>query len=118
MGGHALPEGSTERKERVDYERIKNEVLLALQRSTVHGIYITPIPEMPEKTSFGDLDLLYYCISSTEGEEVDMCEIVKRELHPHHMVVHGEIISFDYGRCQVDLILINEGTIERSNLFC
>jgi len=55
MGGNALKNTITERKNKSDYQRIKKEILEKLEKYIKCDVII----EAPEKDSFGDLDILY-----------------------------------------------------------
>ena len=56
MGGHALKKVITVRKNKIEYDEIKYKVSTLLKS---RGIIIDFIPELADKESFGDLDVLW-----------------------------------------------------------
>ena len=115
MGGHALSEGLTERKQLADYVRIKQAVLDKFQE-VAHGIIrVCSITEMTGKESFGDLDLLY--IRETGISLGDVKELIVKHFTPTEIVTTSHVTSFDFERFQIDMIACDEDTYEMSN-FC
>jgi hypothetical protein len=53
--------------------------------------------ELSEKESFGDLDVLY-------NQNINMKEIIIKLFDPQEIVVNGDVISFNYGDFQIDMI--------------
>ena len=125
MGGNALSEGLTERKQRGEYLRVKEAVLAALKRQLLlredeseEGVVLeelSEIVEMPEKQSFGDLDLLYVPRKGQGREEV--YSLVRRLFSPTEIVTHGDVTSFDYMTFQIDLIKCTHDTFAMGK-FC
>lgn len=95
MGGNALKNVKTERKNLVDYNRIKTEILKSLQ----NHIFCKATYEAPEKDSFGDLDILY-----VSDSKIDIVDTIKKMFSPSEIVINGPVISFDYDSFQIDLI--------------
>mmetsp|Transcript_15099 Transcript_15099/g.25041 ORF Transcript_15099/g.25041 Transcript_15099/m.25041 type:complete len:414 (-) Transcript_15099:71-1312(-) len=120
MGGNALTNGLTERKQREDYLKIKEIVLNALQdhqRSSNDKILdlVTEIVEMPEKESFGDLDLLYVSAPGKTG--LDINELITEIFSPTEIVKSGNVTSFDFMKFQIDMIRCTQSTFGMSR-FC
>lgn len=95
MGGNALKNVKTERKNSKDYNRIKIEVLRELKKY----IYCEVIIEAPEKDSYGDLDILYI-----HNYEFNIIDLIKKLFNPNEIVNSNSIVSFDYDNFQIDLI--------------
>jgi hypothetical protein len=60
------------------------------------GVIIDFIPELEDKDSFGDLDILH--------SNIEMLSIIKELFSPNEIVINGEVISFDYENFQIDMI--------------
>lgn len=115
MGGHALEEGSTERKSREEYFSIKSAVITLFELHGADVMRVLELKEMPEKTSFGDLDLLYVLRNGKTTTDVND---LLHELVPSSQIVRsGHITSFAYQRCQVDLIQCTEENLAMTQ-FC
>jgi len=95
MGGNALKNTRLERKNLVDYNRIKATILETLK---LH-IKCEIIEEAPEKDSFGDLDVLY-----VSNKDINIKELVITLFNPNEIVKNGDVISFDYDAFQIDMI--------------
>ena len=116
MGGNALSEGLTERKPLAEYLEIKRRVLDVLQDEKHKSILdvVTEIVEMPEKESFGDLDVLYVCAKDKSLK--DVVELIKNLFCPTELV-SGTVTSFDFQNFQIDLIQSDHETIRMAK-FC
>jgi len=110
MGGNALADGLTERKPVEQYLEIKSIVLNRISdaldeerrlTSCTTLDTISEIVEMPEKTSFGDLDLLFVCSPGKTRE--DVIALIVQLFSPTEFAV-GNIISFDFMKFQIDMI--------------
>lgn len=125
MGGNALAEGLTERKGVQDYLQIKALVLETLRRSDCGSgqakgegevlAVVSEIVEMPEKQSFGDLDLLYVLADGKTRE--DLYKLIRHHFSPTDMVTHGSVTSFDFMRFQIDMIQCTPDSFAMSH-FC
>jgi hypothetical protein len=115
MGGHALSEGLTERKQLADYVRIKQMVMDIFQEKAAGVLRVCSITEMPGKQEFGDLDLLY--IREKDVSFADVKTLVKSAFTPTEIVTTAHVTSFDYERFQIDMIQCDEDSYEMSN-FC
>lgn len=93
MGGNALKNIKTIRKNKTDYYLLRDKIQKIFLEK---GIIIDFIPELDDKDSFGDLDILY--------SNVDMLDIIKELFSPNEIVINGEVISFDYDNFQIDMI--------------
>lgn len=87
MGGHALTTVSCCRVDANVYNLIKTDVIAKLNKH----LNVYPIPEAPEKTDFGDLDVLY----RMEAEK-DVAQIIKEVFNPVEIKRNGPVISFSY----------------------
>lgn len=115
-----MTNGLTERKQREDYLQIKEIVLNALQDhqcSTNDKVLdvVSEIVEMPEKESFGDLDLLYVCAPGKTGADIN--GLIKELFSPTEIVKSGDVTSFDFMKFQVDMIRCTHETYGMSR-FC
>jgi hypothetical protein len=114
MGGHALTEGLTERKQATDYFIIKKRVMdLFVEGSDI--INVTEIIEMPEKTSFGDLDLVYTLHKGKSHE--DFITMIRLIFSPTEIFHNGDITSFDFNTFQVDMIKCDQSNYQITQ-FC
>ena len=101
MGGHALKKVITVRKNKSEYNEIKDKVLNLLKS---RGIVIDFIPELADKESFGDLDVLW---SSSYNPNIIMRDIVIELFSPKEIVTNAEVLSFDFDNFQIDIIKCN-----------
>ena len=93
MGGNALKLVITIRKNKTEYYLLRDKIKkIFLER----GIIIDYIPELEDKESFGDLDILY--------SNIEMLSVIKELFVPNEIVINGEVISFDYDDFQIDMI--------------
>ena len=102
MGGKALKNVKCIRIDRRSYETIKNDVISKLNKY----FNVESLIELPEKESFGDIDLLY------EDNNKNVLEIVKKEFNPKDIKINGPCISFSYyvindDYFQIDLINVD-----------
>lgn len=86
MGGKALKNVKCVRIDIQSYTNIKNEIISKL----VKYFNVESLIELPEKDSFGDIDLLY------EYNHENVIEIIKKEFNPKDMFINGPYISFSY----------------------
>ena len=98
MGGHALKKVITVRKNKIEYNEIKDKVSNLLKS---RGIIIDFIPELADKESFGDLDVLW---SSSHNPNIIMKDDVIELFSPKEIVINGDVISFDLDDFQIDMI--------------
>jgi hypothetical protein len=98
MGGHALKKVITVRKNKIEYNEIKDKVSNLLKS---RGIIIDFIPELADKESFGDLDVLW---SSSHNQDIIMKDVVIELFSPKEIVINGDVISFDLVDFQIDMI--------------
>lgn len=97
MGGNALKNTKTKRiNELVTYNKIK----LIIKNTLEENQYvIEEIKEVPNKNSFGDLDLLYYT-----SDKKELRQDITKLFNPNEIVHNGEVLSFDFQEFQIDLI--------------
>jgi hypothetical protein len=108
MGGNALKNVKTERKNVKDYNRIKSEIIQELSKY----IFCKVIIEAPQKESYGDLDVLYI-----SNPEIDIRDLIIKLFNPKEIVNMNPIISFDYDNFQIDLIKSMSLEDFNSNMF-
>ena len=109
MGGHALKKVITVRKNKIEYNGIKDKVSNLLKSRV---IIIDFIPELADKESFGDLDVLW---SSSHNPNIIMKDVVIELFSPKEIVINADVISFDFENFQIDLIMCNN--IEFAKLY-
>ena len=122
MGGKALKTITTTRKSPEDYEQIKAYVLRRLDEGLINTGCRWAVPhEAPEKTTYGDLDVL---ISRDPGFTIhDIRMWISDTFHPDELVNNGGIISFnipDFGPAgdfQIDFITAPAGQFEAHRFF-
>jgi len=107
MGGNALKNIKTMRKDKVEYSLIKEKIKNILLEK---GISIDFSPELEDKESFGDLDVLYI-----PNSNIIMKDIIIELFSPNEMVINGDVISFDYENFQIDMVKCSN--IEFNKLF-
>jgi len=98
MGGNALKNVKNVRKNHNEYFEIKEKVKNILLDK---GIIVDFIPELGDKESFGDLDVLW---SSIQNPTIIMRDIIIEVFKPSEIVVNGDVISFDLENFQIDMI--------------
>lgn len=87
MGGHALKRVRLVRKPPEAYARIKEHVLGALRDK---GFVCCVPAEVPQKESFGDLDVLY-----VKKDRHAPLDFIRAQFQPTQIVVNGPVASFD-----------------------
>lgn len=98
MGGNALKKVNTVRKNPKEYFEIKEKIKNILLDK---GIIIDFIPELEDKESFGDLDVLW---SAVQNPNIIMRNIIIEVFKPTEIVTNGDVISFDFENFQIDMI--------------
>jgi len=102
MGGNALRVNCIRINKEL-YNKIKLDVITKLKSIIdIHEIY-----EIPNKDSFGDLDLLY-----VNKSNIDVLKIVNTVFNPVDLHINGDVLSFSYhlendDYFQIDLIKTN-----------
>ena len=96
MGGNALKHTQTRRYALQEYTELYNA--LSVRLNSMLGPHKQAlIPAYREKTSFGDMDIVY------DGPRLSVDD-VEREFSPNEIVKNGDVISFNYDQLQIDLI--------------
>ena len=108
MGGNALSNTFTERKNRADYTRIVTEVRELLEPFVYRS---ADIPAYREKESFGDADILIIPKVAEDLRHTFFAKLVKK---PNEIVKNGNVYSFDYQNFQIDLIVCDHDNYETS----
>lgn len=98
MGGNALKNTIIKRIDIDNYQRIKKYIISQLESN---GFTTSEILEIPEKNSFGDLDLLYL---NKEKDTNDINQCIIKLFKPNEIVSNGDVLSFDFEQFQIDLI--------------
>ena len=70
---------------------------------------------MPEKESFGDLDLLYVLAPEKSNQEV--YKLIQLLFSPTEIVTNGSVTSFDFMTFQIDMIRCSHTTFAMTH-FC
>ena len=96
MGGNALKTIKTVRKNKEEYTKIKEYILDTLKNENL--VFDVPF-EVPNKESFGDLDVLYQ-----SNDKINIKDIVIKLFKPDETVGNGDLLSFNYTDFQIDMI--------------
>lgn len=104
MGGNALKTVKTSRIDQQSYFQLKLHIMEQLRKD---GFVLTDIIEVPNKESYGDLDLLYF-----HPDNQDIKIKVIELFSPQEIVSNGDVLSFDFKTetneyFQIDLIKCN-----------
>lgn len=94
MGGHALKKVKASRIDINTY----NEIKLDLSKKFSSTLCMEFLIDMPNKTDFGDIDILYLANS-----QIDIIQLIKQTYNPIEIVLNGDVCSFAY-----QIILNNE----------
>lgn len=98
MGGNALKNVKTIRMDLKNYQRIKAHVI---EKLSYAGYIISDIMQVPDKETYGDLDLLWWRDPTLQGDiRTDIIQLFT----PQEIVTNGEVISWDLENFQIDLI--------------
>jgi hypothetical protein len=103
MGGNAIKDKKTgksicDRLAKIDYEKVKQYILKILGES---GIICETVLELPGKTDFGDIDILY-----VSHPKINMREFVKKVIgldEEWHVVINGGVMSFAFNCSKIGL---------------
>lgn len=113
MGGLALKHLNTERKDRVEYEKIVKKVSSVL-RQIEPKMHVVPVVAYEDKSSFGDADIL----CSTEHLTAEQVQVCMSLLGSKGMVYNGDhkglgdVFSIEVDQFQVDLLRVPKRYIE------
>lgn len=99
MGGNALKEADTKRISKEEYEKLIPNLLGKLNELFPEN-RIKDIPSYRSKADFGDADILIV----SDWLPSDWVEKVKETFTPKQMVKNGDVLSFEFGGFQIDLI--------------
>lgn len=97
MGGHALKKVETSRIDLNTYSNIK----LDLKSKFENKLCMEFLIDVPNKTDFGDIDVLY--LDNRSNAKIDIYQLVKQTFNPVEIVVNDVVCSFSY-----PIILNNE----------
>ena len=87
MGGHALKKVEASRIDLNTYSNVK----LDLKEKFGNTLCMEFLIEVPNKTDFGDIDVLYLANS-----QINICQLVKQIFNPVEIVENGGVCSFSY----------------------
>jgi len=87
MGGNALKKVKTSRINLTTYNIVK----LDLKEKLSNKLNIEFIIEVPNKTDFGDVDVIYL-----KNNQIKICDLVKEIYNPEEIVLNGGVCSFSY----------------------
>lgn len=103
MGGHALKNTYTERKNTEEFLKIGKEIQDKISyESVILKCYYS-------KADHGDLDLLVKLVPNLN---IDWREYIQTAFNPNEIVKNDKVYSFNYQDFQIDFILINEESWE------
>ena len=108
MGGNALKATNTRRYEKTEYFELATAIETKLLHFFPEIADIGVIKAYSEKSSFGDMDILY----STSHDTKLSVEKLKNLFSPNQLIVNGDVISFDVNELQIDLIHSNQNVYE------
>jgi hypothetical protein len=100
MGGNALKTVETRRYLKPEFDLVYSEIYHKLQGIAGDCTYVELVESYEDKDSFGDMDIVIVL-----REDVRILEMVKRVFNPREIFRNSNIVSFDYGDLQVDLIV-------------
>jgi len=106
MGGKALKNTITERKDTSEFIRISNEISKILSNYLDTEIYTTKCYHTKE--THGDLDLLIKLDNKLYNKGINLVNMVNELFKPNEIYKNANCLSFDYDKFQIDLILIPE----------
>ena len=87
MGGNALQRVWLKRMTPDIYFKLKKYILTIMKESNIE----CDVPrELPNKDSFGDIDIIYYT-----KDIIDIRQFIEHNFKPSEMVKNGDVISFD-----------------------
>lgn len=102
MGGNALKHVKCIRINKFEYDNIKNNILSKLKDL----LNINALRDLPDKETFGDLDLIY-----TNNSINNVLQLVITIFNPVEIEINGDVLSFSYvlnvnDYFQIDLIKV------------
>lgn len=106
MGGKALKNTYTERKENIEYNSICNDVVTILQKELMTDIHV--VQSYRNKKSHGDLDVLIKVTSELHNKGINFVDFIKKTFNPNEIYNNGGVVSFDYRTFQIDFIPVRE----------
>lgn len=115
MGGRALKNTYTERKEMVEYNSICEDIKSILQKELNTEIHI--VQSYRNKKSHGDLDVLIKVTHELHNKGIHFVDFIKKTFNPNEIYNNGGVVSFDYRQFQIDFIFVNESNWEVSITF-
>lgn len=104
MGGNALKNTHTVRKETCEYMKIAHEIFNKIGEHSTFEPYLVKCYRA--KKTHGDVDILIKINKSDDSENI--LKLIKQIFAPNEYLKNGNVISFNYTDFQVDFILINE----------
>lgn len=109
MGGNALKNCTTRRFQAEEYYTLEHEVLEMLSDVFIIS-RIKPILAYRYKESMGDMDVLVEsdCIPN------NWMDLLKKKFQPKETLKNGNVFSFEYKECQIDLVLTKKEEFESS----
>jgi len=107
MGGNALKNIFTERKNTKEFNRIFSEISPILTEKLKGDVWLTKCYH--SKESHGDMDIL---IKIDSYNNINIKNTISKIFNPNEIIVNGGVVSFDYKNFQIDIIPINENIWE------
>lgn len=112
MGGKALKKNGSKRLSREEFALLSEELFTQL-RVDFPGHRIEPLLSYRSKQSFGDIDIL---IESHEPLP-DLVAYLEKTFLSAEVVANGDLVSFEYKGCQVDLMFFSNRKIDMAKDF-
>jgi hypothetical protein len=109
MGGKALKNTYTERKNTTEFKQIATEI--QKQLATL-GLESHVVKCYHTKKTHGDLDLLLKMNQDFRTQNINLRHWVEDTFQPHEIHNNGGVISFDYNQFQVDFIPVRQSNWE------
>eukprot|EP01038_Epipyxis_sp_PR26KG_P014592 gene14592-19593_t len=100
MGGNAIKKVKTSRMSKTAYETIKSDVFNRLNLF----IQMFYLKDLPEKSSFGDIDIVYL----SENKNISIVDLLQEVFNPAEIVKSGEITSFAYEFIQDNVVTYHQ----------
>jgi len=104
MGGQALKNTYTERKNTEEFNFIKAKIIPSIIDILQYEAHVVKFYH--NKETHGDMDILIKINNHTNNKLI--INFIKNNYNPNEIHMNGNVISFNYEDFQIDFILINE----------
>lgn len=106
MGGKALKNTFTERKNTAEYKEIESKLVPIFKKDLGTTVYV--VESYLEKATHGDMDIMIMFTQELYDKNFNLYKYIKDTFNPNDIINNGGVISFDYDEFQIDIIPINE----------